>query len=143
MHRPALSVVVPCYNEAACLDLLHARISSAAQSAVGGDYEIVLINDGSRDDSWSVMQRLAAAGGVENLQHKPVLLEDAGLLPEMGNRRVPAAALADGDFELVLGQCLIERRCGEQKHRRHPSETNERLHANPRSHSARPAFAGF
>jgi glycosyltransferase involved in cell wall biosynthesis len=61
MHRPALSVVVPCYNEAACLDLLHARISGAAQSAVGEDYEIVLINDGSRDDSWSVMQRLAAA----------------------------------------------------------------------------------
>ena len=25
MNRPALSVVVPCYNEAACLELLHAR----------------------------------------------------------------------------------------------------------------------
>ncbi len=61
MHRPALSVVVPCYNEAPCLDILHARISGAAKAAVGDDYEIVLINDGSRDDSWGVMQRLAAA----------------------------------------------------------------------------------
>ena len=61
MKRPALSVVVPCYNEAACLDVLHARISGAARAAVGEDYEIVLINDGSRDDSWPVMQRLAAA----------------------------------------------------------------------------------
>ncbi len=58
---PALSVVVPCYNEAACLDILHARISAAARAAVGEDYEIVLINDGSRDDSWETMQRLAAA----------------------------------------------------------------------------------
>jgi glycosyltransferase involved in cell wall biosynthesis len=58
---PALSIVVPCYNEAACLDVLHARISGAAKVAVGDDYEIVLINDGSRDDSWGVMQRLAAA----------------------------------------------------------------------------------
>ncbi|RZM05725.1 MAG: glycosyltransferase, partial [Sphingomonas sp.] len=61
MIRPALSVVVPCYNEAACLDILHARISGAAKAAVGEDYEIVLINDGSRDDSWGAMQRLAAA----------------------------------------------------------------------------------
>ena len=61
MYRPALSVVIPCYNEAACLDLLHARVSAAAKAAVGDDHEIVLINDGSRDDSWSVMQRLSAA----------------------------------------------------------------------------------
>ena len=58
---PALSVVVPCYNEAACLDVLHARITGAAKAAVGEDYEIVFINDGSRDDSWAVMQRLSAA----------------------------------------------------------------------------------
>ena len=61
MHRPALSIVIPCYNEAACLELLHARVGAAARAAVGEDHEIVLINDGSRDDSWAVMQRLAAA----------------------------------------------------------------------------------
>ena len=61
MQRPALSVVIPCYNEAACLELLHARVAAAASSAVGRDYEIVFINDGSRDDSWAVMQRLSAA----------------------------------------------------------------------------------
>jgi glycosyltransferase involved in cell wall biosynthesis len=59
MYRPALSVVIPCYNEAACLELLHARVSAAARAAVGADHEIVLINDGSRDDSWAVMQRLS------------------------------------------------------------------------------------
>jgi glycosyltransferase involved in cell wall biosynthesis len=60
MNRPALSVVVPCYNEESCLDILHTRISGAAKAAVGEDYEIVLINDGSKDDSWPAMQRLAA-----------------------------------------------------------------------------------
>ena len=59
MKRPKLSVVVPCYNEEACLEMLHARISAAAQASVGDDYEIVLINDGSRDASWKVMQRLS------------------------------------------------------------------------------------
>ena len=60
MLRPALSIVIPCYNEAACLPQLHARVSAAARAAVGDDHEIVLINDGSRDGSWGAMQRLAA-----------------------------------------------------------------------------------
>ncbi len=59
----ALSVVVPCFNEEACLPELHRRLTAAASTAVGGDYEIVLINDGSKDGSWPVMQRLAAADG--------------------------------------------------------------------------------
>lgn len=59
MQRPALSVVIPCYNEEACLETLHARVSAAARAAVGDAHEIVLINDGSRDASWAVMQRLA------------------------------------------------------------------------------------
>jgi len=61
MIRPALSVVVPCYNEAACLPVLHARVSAAARAVVGDDHEIVLVNDGSRDASWTVMEQLAAA----------------------------------------------------------------------------------
>ena len=60
MQRPRLSVVIPCYNEEACLALLHARVSAAAQAAVGDSYEIVLVNDGSRDKSWQVMQRISA-----------------------------------------------------------------------------------
>lgn len=60
MNRPALSIVVPCYNEEACLEMLHARVSAAASAAVGEDYEIVLVNDGSRDGTWRLMQQLAA-----------------------------------------------------------------------------------
>ncbi len=59
--RPALSVVIPCYNEEGCLEALHARVSAAAHAAVGDDHEVVLVNDGSRDGSWAVMQRLSAA----------------------------------------------------------------------------------
>src|SRR3546814_5563487 len=60
MHRPALSIVIPGCNEEGGLETLHARVSAAARAAVGGDYEIVLVNDGSRDASWPAMQRLAA-----------------------------------------------------------------------------------
>ena len=57
----SLSIVVPCFNEEACLGTLHRRLSAAAQASAGDDYEIVLVNDGSRDGSWPLMQQLAAA----------------------------------------------------------------------------------
>jgi dolichol-phosphate mannosyltransferase len=59
MNGPTLSVVVPCYNEEACLTELHRRLTAAA-TAAGTSYEIVLVNDGSRDGSWALMQLLAA-----------------------------------------------------------------------------------
>jgi dolichol-phosphate mannosyltransferase len=58
---PLLSIVAPCLNEAAVLPDFHRRATDAARAAVADDYEIVLVNDGSRDATWQVMQDLAAA----------------------------------------------------------------------------------
>ena len=54
-----LSIVIPCFNEEACIPELHRRLTAAAREAVGEAYEIVLVNDGSRDGSWPAMQELA------------------------------------------------------------------------------------
>jgi dolichol-phosphate mannosyltransferase len=56
---PALSIVVPCYNEEGCLSALYERLTAAARASAGDDYEIVLVNDGSRDRSWSMMRQIA------------------------------------------------------------------------------------
>ena len=58
--RPRLSVVVPCYNEEACLDVLYRRVVDAARATVGDDFELVMIDDGSRDRTWEIMRDLAA-----------------------------------------------------------------------------------
>ncbi|HEV2595718.1 MAG TPA: glycosyltransferase family 2 protein [Sphingomicrobium sp.] len=55
-----LSVVVPCFNEEACLSELHQRLGAAAREAAGDNYELVLVNDGSRDQSWPIMRQMAA-----------------------------------------------------------------------------------
>jgi glycosyltransferase involved in cell wall biosynthesis len=55
----ALSAVVPCFNEESGLVELHSRLSSACRSAAGDDYELVLVNDGSSDQSWATIRRLA------------------------------------------------------------------------------------
>jgi len=53
------SVVTPAYNEADGIEAFHARIS-AVMGALGAPYEIVLVNDGSRDDTLAKMRRLRA-----------------------------------------------------------------------------------
>jgi polyisoprenyl-phosphate glycosyltransferase len=54
-----LSIVVPCFNEESCLEALHQRLSTAARTSMGENYEILLVNDGSSDASWATMRRLA------------------------------------------------------------------------------------
>ena len=54
-----LSVVSPVFNARECLDELYRRIQTAVQP-ITVDFEIVLVDDASRDDSWQVIQSLAA-----------------------------------------------------------------------------------
>lgn len=56
---PWLSVVLPCYNEEAVIAETHRRVSAVC-TAVGRTYEIVVVNDGSRDGTWTELRRLAA-----------------------------------------------------------------------------------
>ena len=92
-NEPALmlSVVTPCYNEADGLAELHRRVSLACQAVVGSDYEIVLVNDGSRDATWAVMNSLAredpailAVNLSRNYGHQLAL--SAGLSVSRGRR---------------------------------------------------------
>jgi dolichol-phosphate mannosyltransferase len=59
MDRPALSVVVPCYNEIEVLPELHRRLTAVCQAQFGQDYEIVLVDDGSRDGTRDAIRALA------------------------------------------------------------------------------------
>ena len=60
--RPLVTVVVPVYNEEACLEALHARLTDVL-AALGEPYEILLVDDGSRDRSLEIIRRLAARDG--------------------------------------------------------------------------------
>ena len=55
-----ISVVVPLYNEAESLPELEQWIERVMREH-GFSYEIIFVNDGSTDESWQVIERLAAA----------------------------------------------------------------------------------
>jgi glycosyltransferase involved in cell wall biosynthesis len=58
--RPAISVVVPAYNEQEVLPAFQARIIPVME-AIGLPFEVVYVNDGSRDTTLDIMLRLQAA----------------------------------------------------------------------------------
>ena len=57
--RPALSIVAPCYNEESVLDVFCTRMLEAARAVCGADFELILVNDGSRDGTWALIQAQA------------------------------------------------------------------------------------
>ena len=58
MSEPAFSVVIPVYNEAACLDELVSRTLTACRGTKE-TFELILVDDGSRDASAEMISRAA------------------------------------------------------------------------------------
>ena len=57
--RPYLSALIPVYNEEENLPALGAEVSSALD-AIGKPYEVILVDDGSRDRSFEEIKKLVA-----------------------------------------------------------------------------------
>jgi dolichol-phosphate mannosyltransferase len=97
--RPAISVVVPIYNEEEVLEVLHPALSSVLER-LEDRWEIVYVDDGSTDGSLDQLLRLQEQDSrvvvVElsrNWGHQPALT--AGLSTARGD----AVILMDGDFQ--------------------------------------------
>lgn len=57
MQKPYISVVIPVHNEQEVLETLYARLT-AVMDAIGKPYEIILVNDGSKDRSEEILKEL-------------------------------------------------------------------------------------
>jgi undecaprenyl-phosphate 4-deoxy-4-formamido-L-arabinose transferase len=56
-----ISVVVPVYNSEQTLETLIQRLEAVLRSCAGaGAFEVILVNDASRDTSWHVVEKLSA-----------------------------------------------------------------------------------
>lgn len=90
-NNRVLSVIVPCYNEEDCLHELYGRLTATCKKIVGDDYEIIFVDDGSKDTTWSIVQQLAAQDnhviGVNlSRNHGHQLALTAGLTISAGDR---------------------------------------------------------
>lgn len=131
----ALSVVIPVYNEEAGLAALVERVTGAAAAIFGEDYELILVNDGSKDGSWAAIcahaardprivaidlarnhgHQLALTAGLHHVRGDLVFVLDADLQdpPELLGPML--AKLREGN-DVVYGQRI--RRHGETAFKR-------------------------
>jgi dolichol-phosphate mannosyltransferase len=56
---PSISVVIPCYNEEPVIERSYRRVKEILEKECG-DYEILIANDGSTDQSAAVLAKIAA-----------------------------------------------------------------------------------
>jgi dolichol-phosphate mannosyltransferase/undecaprenyl-phosphate 4-deoxy-4-formamido-L-arabinose transferase len=52
------SVIIPVFNSQNSLGELHKRVKAVFEQIVKADFELILVNDSSRDNSWNVMKDL-------------------------------------------------------------------------------------
>jgi glycosyltransferase involved in cell wall biosynthesis len=114
--EPELSLVIPCYNEAESIPYTLPALCAAFARA-GRRLEIVAVDNGSRDATWSLLQGLTAAGSPV----RPVKVEvnqgyGFGLLSGIPHARapwigfIPADGQVDAEDVVRLFEALVP--CG-------------------------------
>ena len=96
---PKLSIIVPCYNEESVLPKLFQRLGAAA-SLCTPDYEIVCVDDGSKDRTWQLLlnqhevdRRWRIVAFARNFGHQAAV--SAGLWYCLGD----AVVIIDADLQ--------------------------------------------
>ena len=96
--QPDLSIVIPVYRSGDCLEALTAAIFGALDPT-GRDYEVVLVNDFSPDNSWSVIEEICR-------RHSRVIAVDLRRNFGQDNAIITGLRLARGKFVAIMDDDL-------------------------------------
>ncbi len=59
MSKDKISIIIPCYNEDECIEKIYKEIDKVSKKMSNQEFEIVYVNDGSKDNSLAEMKKLA------------------------------------------------------------------------------------
>jgi polyisoprenyl-phosphate glycosyltransferase len=94
-----LSAVVACYKDAQAIPLMHTRLSDVF-ALLAVDYEIIFVNDGSPDNTDSVLENLTAADDhVLAIEHSRNFGSQNAFVSGMQLATGDAVVLLDGDLQ--------------------------------------------
>jgi undecaprenyl-phosphate 4-deoxy-4-formamido-L-arabinose transferase len=96
---PAVSLVVPVYNEEATIDEVYSE-SVAALESIGKGYEIIFVDDGSTDGTWEAIERLNAADAhVRAVRFKRNFGQHPAMHAGLSRARGEILVTMDGDLQ--------------------------------------------
>jgi len=100
LHRKLISIVIPAWNESEVLDELFRRLIQLMERQSGYDFEVILIDNGSRDDSWDKMLQVRAKDGRFKLvQLTRNFMADGALMAGFQVASGNAAIMMDADLQ--------------------------------------------
>ena len=109
-RSPELSVVIPVFDEDANIALLYDRLRTALAPAVES-FELIFVNDGSRDGSLATLHKLAALDGrVKFIDLTRNFGQQVALCAGLDHARGEWIATMDGDLQHppeVLPQMIL------------------------------------
>ncbi|HKQ69878.1 MAG TPA: glycosyltransferase family 2 protein [Polyangiaceae bacterium] len=98
-RRLKISAVIACYKDELAIPIMAERLAAAFQK-VEVDYEIIFVNDGSPDDTQSVLERLAASDRrVKSITHSRNFGSQNAFTSGMMVATGDACVLLDGDLQ--------------------------------------------
>jgi dolichol-phosphate mannosyltransferase len=98
-QQPELSVVVPAFNEEANVETMHRRLVAALDDVVES-LEILFVDDGSSDATWSRVRDLAASDGrVRGIRFARNFGHQAALTAGVDAANGRAVVIIDGDLQ--------------------------------------------
>lgn len=99
LEQPVVSVVIPLYREGAHLPVTMPEIMAVLRS-LGVSYEVVLVDDGSPDDTWQAILRLRVLfPQVRGLRLSRNYGKEAALAAGLEQVRGSAVVVMDGDLQ--------------------------------------------
>ena len=95
-----LSIVVPCYNEEAVIELFDLRIRETLDT-LALDYELCYVDDGSKDGTLERLRVLAKnnPGGTRYVSFSRNFGKEAGMLAGLREATGDAVVLMDADLQ--------------------------------------------
>lgn len=102
-----VSIVVPCYNEEQSLYLFFSKISSICESINAKNainFELIFINDGSRDKTLEILKKLESSNNLEYLQIRILNFsrnfgKESAILAGLEHSSGAATILIDADLQ--------------------------------------------
>ena len=94
-----LSVVVPCFREEEALPIFYSEVTKVLKG-IGHDYEIILVNDGSTDQTLSIMKELSKKDEhVHYLSLSRNFGKEAAMYAGLCNAKGDYVAIMDADMQ--------------------------------------------
>ena len=100
MDKKLISIVIPCYNEEEALDIVYAAIVKTMQPLDSYRYEILLVNDGSKDGTFKKMKSLAKADErVKYFSFSRNFGKEAAIYAGLSNAKGDYVVMMDADMQ--------------------------------------------